>query len=184
MGNHSTGIIRGPIDMGPEAEGGASTYMQYGMVKGYTTTAGYKQMILVTNVDYHVNRSIAVGPSGGYVDAYLKNVNVHLGLLSFTKSSDITSAEMYLEATIGVPEGIVFHVTTNSGGSGIVTVMKIDLTSGLMENYAVTIQSGTPIECLGVNYASLQTTTAVVGPDGKTKSNQVYGYNSVLSTKM
>jgi len=161
-----------------------NTYMQYGMIEGYTTTKGYNHMILVTNLDYHVTRSISVGPSGGYADAYLKNVNVHMGLLSFTKSSDIVSAQMYLEATIGVPEGVIFHVTTNAGEAGVLTIMKIELTYSLMENYAVTIQSGTPIECLGINYASLQTTTAVVGPDGKTESNQVYGYNTVYSTKM
>jgi len=138
-----------------------SIYIQYGGIIGQASDAEHKGWMTAYRLAWDVDREIT---SAASTRGDRESSNASMGELSFVRTMDIATVDLFAEACCGQGKQAVIHLTKTGKGRGDEVYMAYTLKNCFVSDYAVSItpdHRDRPMEIitLGFTYAEVRYTS-------------------------
>ena len=121
-------------------------------IKGSSTVKGHENWICVDSFNLGVGRSIST--SGGGNDRDTSNPS--FSEVTFTKSTDIASSDLFIQAVCGSSLGKAeIHFVQTSGNSGDQVYLKYELDQAIVSSYSISSSGERPSESFSLNFTKI-----------------------------
>jgi len=122
-------------------------------IKGDSQVAGHDSWITCDSFQLGVGRSISI--SGGGKDRDTSNPS--FSEATFTKSTDISSSELFIQAACGVSLGKAEVHFLQTGGSGTKeqVYLKYELDEAMISSYSISSGGDRPSESFSINFTKI-----------------------------
>jgi type VI secretion system secreted protein Hcp len=122
-------------------------------INGESTVAGHDKWINIDSIQWGVGRSVSMVGGGGDRETS----NPSFSEVTMTKSMDIASTELFMQATCGKSLGKAeIHFTQTGGTTAKGQVyLKIELEESLVSSYSTSSGGDRPTESFSLNFTKL-----------------------------
>lgn len=124
-----------------------------GKIKGDSTVESHSDWITVDSVQFGVGRSVSM--SGGGKDRETSNPS--FSEITFSKSTDISSADLFYQSIQGAALGnAVIHFIQTGGTDSSQPYMMVTLVDAIVSSYSVSSGGDRPSESFSVNFTKIE----------------------------
>lgn len=122
-------------------------------INGDSIVAGHEQWITISSVQLGVGRAISV--SGGGKDRETSNPS--FSEVTLTKSTDIASADLFMQSVCGKSLGKaeIHFVQTGGADKKQQVYLKIELTDAIVSSYSASSGGDRPSESFSLNFTQI-----------------------------
>jgi len=122
-------------------------------IKGDSKVEGHDNWITIDTLNFNVHRDITA--SGKGTDRDLSNP--HISEVVLTKSSDMSSSDLFSQACGGKSLGKAEIHFIQTGGDKSQVFLKYELTDAIVSSYSISSGGERPVETIGLNYTQIKT---------------------------
>ncbi|VUD66231.1 hypothetical protein TDB9533_03536 [Thalassocella blandensis] len=156
-----------------------SIYLEYEGIKGNVTAEGYKDQILVTDLQFSVGRAISMEPGNC---ANREATRASVSELTFSHPADTSAVSLFTEAVKGAVGKKATFTIVQVAGDKLVPYMIYTLEDCLVSSYSISAHAdGNPIETCALSFTKME--VKYIDHDGKNKvgAQQVSIYDIALA---
>ena len=136
-------------------------YMKYGKIKGAVTTDGFKDWIELNSFQWGVGRAIG---SAARSSTSREHSEPSLSEISVTKSSDVATPDLFLDAVAGhLDNKVTIKFTTTTKGK-VETFLTYEMENTGLSRYSLSSGGNIPTELLSLNFTKIAETFLGMDP--------------------
>ncbi len=149
-------------------------YLKLGKYEGNVTTSGYEKQIECNSIQFGVGRSIMT-PTGSALSRESSNASV--SEVTFTKSLDNCSTELFASACVGKEAGMKAEFTFIQTGDPGEKYLVITLENVLISGYSASSGGDQPSESISLNFTKISITNTERKVDGTLGDPKTKGFD-------
>ena len=151
-------------------------YMQYGTIKGDSTSADHPNWIELSSYQFDVSKPVTIGGTGTQ-----ESGKTQISAITITKPMDSSSTQLMEQAFAGEGQTVKIDLV-KSGGTGPMTYGEYVLSNAIVSGYSISSGGDVPAESIDISFTKITFTYTPQNPDGSTGTPSEAGWDFATNT--
>jgi type VI secretion system secreted protein Hcp len=147
-------------------------YMQYGTIKGDSTSADHPNWIELSSYQFDVSKPVTIGGTG-----IQESGKTQISAITITKTMDSSSTQLMEQAFAGEGQTVTIDLVKSGGTGQPFTYGEYVLSNAIVSGYSVSSGADVPTESIDISFTKITFTYTPQNPDGSAGTPSEVSWN-------